>query len=72
MILFPHVGYGREKIRIIFDGCWIEPRKYVVNVKHKERRGYKKDSNYFLRSMQEATLDISNTLCELMEFIKAV
>ena len=26
MVLFPVVGYGKEKVSIQFDGCWLEPR----------------------------------------------
>ena len=71
MILYPHVGHGKEKVKIIFEGCWIEPREFTVNVTPKERRGYKHDSNYFLRSIQEVTEDISNTLLEVMDFARA-
>ncbi len=72
MLLFPHVGYGREKVKIIFEGSWLDPREFTVNVKTKERRGYMKDSSFFLRSLQEATQDISDTLFEVMDFARAV
>jgi hypothetical protein len=62
MVLLAHVGYRRERVRIIFENCWLEPREFTVNVKPKEKRGYKKDSSYFLRSLQEVTEDITNTL----------
>jgi hypothetical protein len=26
MVLFPVVGYGKEKVSIQFDGWWLEPR----------------------------------------------
>ena len=42
-----------------------------MNVTPKERRGYKHPSNYFLRSIQEVTEDISNTLLEVMDFARA-
>jgi hypothetical protein len=71
MILFPHVGYGKEKVRIIFESCWLEPRDFTVNVKPKERRGYLNNSGYFLRSIQEATEEISNTLLEVSDFAKS-
>ena len=61
MVLLAHVGYRRERVRIIFENCWLEPREFTVNVKPKEKRGYKKDSSYFLRSLQEVTEDITNT-----------
>ena len=72
MVLLGHVDYRRERVRIIFEGCWLEPREFTVNVKAKERRDYKKDSNFFLRSLQEVTQDITNTLVEVMDFAKAV
>jgi len=62
MVLLAHVGYRRERVRVIFEDCWLEPREFTVNVKPKEKRGYKKDSSYFLRSLQEVTEDITNTL----------
>ena len=71
MILYPQVGYGRERVRIIFEGCWLDSREFTVNVTPKERRGYKHPSNYFLRSIQEVTEDISNTLLEVMDFARA-
>jgi hypothetical protein len=72
MVLLAHVDYRRERVRIIFDDCWLEPRVFTVNVKAKERRDYKKDSNFFLRSLQEVSQDISNVLVEVMDFAKAV
>jgi hypothetical protein len=72
MLLFPHVGYGREKVRIIFEGSWLDPREFTVNVKKKERRGYMNNTSYFLGSLQEATQDISDTLVEIMDFARAV
>ena len=71
MLHYPHVGYGKEKVRIIFEGCWLDPREFTVNVTPKERRGCKNHSNYFLRSIQEVTEDISNTLLEVVDFAKA-
>jgi len=72
MILFPHVGYGKEKVRIIFEGCWLDPREFTVNVTPKEKRGYLHNSSYFLRSIQEVVQDISDTLVEVMDFARAV
>jgi hypothetical protein len=71
MILLPHLGYGKEKVRIIFESCWLETRDFTVNVKPKERRGFLNNSGYFLRSIQEATEEISNTLLEVSDFAKA-
>jgi len=62
MLLLAHVGYRKERVRVIFEDCWLEPREFTVNVKPKEKRSYKKDSSYFLRSLQEVTEDITNTL----------
>jgi hypothetical protein len=72
MVLLAHVSYRRERVRVIFEDCWLEPREFTVNVKPKEKRDYKKDSNYFLRSLQEVTQDITNILVEIMDFIKAL
>jgi hypothetical protein len=71
MLLLPHVTYRREKVRIIFEGFWLDPREFTVNVRPKEKRGYKKDSNFFLRSLKEVTEDITNTLVDMMDFCKA-
>jgi hypothetical protein len=71
MLLLPHVDYRREKVRIIFEGFWLDPREFTVNVRPKEKRGYKKDSNFFLRPLKEVTEDITNTLVEMMDFCKA-
>jgi hypothetical protein len=51
MLVFPMVGCRKEKVRIHFDGCWLEPREFTVNVKPKEKRGVSKESHYFLRSL---------------------
>jgi hypothetical protein len=51
MLLFPVVGYGKEKVRVTFEGCWSETREFTVNVKPSERRGVKYDSHFFLRSL---------------------
>jgi hypothetical protein len=72
MVLLAHVGYRRERVRVIFEDCWLQPREFTVNVKPKEKRDYKKDSSYFLRSLQEATQDISEKLVDLMHFLRAV
>ncbi len=71
MVLLPHVGYRRERVRIIFEGYWLEPREITVNVRAKERRNYKKDSNFFLRSLQEVGENITNTLVGVKDFVKA-
>jgi hypothetical protein len=59
-------------VRIIFEGFWLEPREFTVNVRAKERRDYKKDSNFFVRSLQEVAENISNILVEVMDFVKAI
>ena len=51
MLLFPVVGYGKEKVRVTFEGCWLETREFTVNVKPSERRGVKYVSHFFLRSL---------------------
>ena len=72
MVLLPHVDYRRERVRIIFEGYWLEPRDFTVNIRPKERRDHKKDSNFFLRSLQEVTKNITNSLVGVMDFVKAV
>ncbi len=51
MLLFPVVGYGKENVRVHFEGYWLEPREYTVGVMPSERRGIKHDSHFFLRSL---------------------
>jgi hypothetical protein len=72
MVLLAHVGYRRENVLIIFEDCWLKPREFTVNVKPKEKRDYKKDSTFFLRSLQDVTQDISKLLVKIMDFIKAL
>jgi len=72
MVLLAYVGFRREKVRVIFEGCWLEPREFTVNVKPKEKRDYKKDSAFFLRSLQDVTQDISTILLKVMDLIKAL
>jgi hypothetical protein len=71
MLLFPVVGYGKEKVTIHFEGWWLAPRDFTVNVKPKERRGINHDSGYFLRSLTEATKIISETLHSVLDFVAA-
>lgn len=33
MVLFPIVGYGKQKVRIQFDGFWLDDREFTINVK---------------------------------------
>ena len=71
MLLLPHVDYRREKVEIIFEHFLLQPREFTVNVRPKEKRSYKKDSNFFLISLKEVTEDITNTLVDMMDFCKA-
>ena len=71
MVLFPVVGYGKEKVRIHFEGCWLEPREFTVNVKPSERRGFKHESSFFLRSLNQVVQDIADTLADIKDFIQA-
>jgi hypothetical protein len=64
MLLFPVVYYGRHKVKVHFDGCWMEPREFTVNVTTKDRRGIIHDSNYFLQSLKEVVKDIVDTAVE--------
>jgi hypothetical protein len=72
MLLFPYVGYRKEKVRIIFERSWLEPREFTINVKPKERRGYEHISSFFLRSLVEAIQDIIDTLFVVQDFVSAV
>ena len=64
MLLFPVVYYGRHKVKVHFDGCWMEPREFTVNVTTKDRRGIMHDSDYFLKSLKVVVKDIVNTAVE--------
>jgi hypothetical protein len=49
MLLFAEIGTCKQKVRVNFKGCYMEPREFTVNVKPKEYRESKNDSNYHLR-----------------------
>jgi hypothetical protein len=55
----------------VFDGCWLEPREFTVNVKPHERRAAKHHSHYYLRSLQDVAKDINDTLVELKDLTNA-
>ena len=65
------MGHGKERVRIQFEGCWLEPREFTVNVKPSERRGFKHESSFFLRSLNQVAQDIANTLVDIKDFIQA-
>ena len=71
MVLFPVVGHGKEKVIIHFEGCWLEPREFTVNVKPSERRDFKHESSFFLRSLNQVVQDIADTLADIKDFIQA-
>ena len=71
MVLFPVVGYSKEKLRIHFEGCWLEPREFTINVKPNEKRGFKYESSFFLRSLNQVVQDITDTLVDIKDFIQA-
>jgi hypothetical protein len=71
MVLLPWVDYGNQKVRLVFDGWWLEPREFTVNVKPRERRAAKQPSHYYLRSLQEVAKDISETLVEVKDLTNA-
>ena len=71
MVLLPWVDYGNQKVRLLFDGCWLEPREFTVNVKPHERRAAKQQSHYYLRSLQEVAKDINDTLVEVKDLTNA-
>ena len=64
MLLFPIVYYGKHKVKVHFDGYWMEPREFTVNVTTKDRRGIMHDSDYFLKSLKEVVKDIVDTAVE--------
>ena len=71
MVLFPVVGHGKEKVRIHFEGCWLEPREFTINVKPNEKRGFKHESSFFLKSLNEVVQDITESLVDIKDFIQA-
>ena len=72
MVLFPVVGYGKEKVSIHFEGCWLEPREFTVNVLPSEKRGYRHESSFFLRSLLEVANEIDDTLVTVKDFVQAL
>ena len=71
MLLYPIVYYGKHKVKVHFDGWWMEPREFTVNVSTKDRRGFKHDSNYFLQSLKEVVRSISDTAVEAKDLASA-
>ena len=71
MLLFPVVGYGKERVKVHFEGWWLEPREFTVKVTPKEKRGFKHDSGYHLRSLQEVVTDINDTAVEVKDLAVA-
>ena len=51
----------------MFDGSWLEPREFTVNVKPHERRAARQQSHYYLRSLKEVANDINDTLVEVKD-----
>lgn len=70
MLLLPVVHHGKTKVKIIFDGWYLDPREFTVNVMPKERRSWKNPPEFFLRSLQEITECITNTLVEALDFAR--
>ena len=71
MVLFPMFGYGKHKVKIYFDGCWLDAREFTINVKPRDRRGFCHNSAYFLRSLQEVTQQISAVLFTISDLTMA-
>jgi hypothetical protein len=71
MVLFPLFGYAKHKVRIQFDGCWLDTRKITINVKPNDRKGFCHNSAFFLRSLQEVTQDISAALFTISDLTMA-
>jgi len=71
MVLFPFFGYGKHKVRIQFDDCWLDTREFTINVKPRDRRGFCHNSAFFLRSLQEVTQEISVALFTISDLTMA-
>ena len=71
MVLFPMVGYGKHKVMIEFDGCWLDARQFTVNVKPRDRRGFSHNSAFFLRSLHEVIQVISEVLYAIQDLTLA-
>ena len=71
MVLFPLFGYGKHKVRIEFNGCWLDTREFTINVKPRDRRGFCHNSAFFLRSLQEVTQEISVALFTISDLTTA-
>ena len=71
MVLFPLFCYGKHKVRIQFDGCWLDAREFTINVKPRDRRGFCHNSAFFLRSLQEVTQEISVALFTISDLTTA-
>ena len=73
MVLFPLFGYGKHKVRIQFDGCWLDAREFTINVKPHDRRSFCHNSAFFLflRSLQEVTQEISAALFTISDLTMA-
>ncbi len=71
MVLFPLFGYGKHKVRIEFNGCWLDAREFTINVKPHDRRGFSHNSAFFLRSLQEVTQEISGALFTISDLTMA-
>ena len=65
------VGYGKHKVMIEFDGCWLDARQFTVNVKPRDRRGFSHNSAFFLRSLQEVIQGISEVLYAIQDLTLA-
>ena len=71
MVLFPLFGYGKHKVRIQFDGSWLNACEFTINVKPRDRRGFCHNSAFFLRSLQEVTQEISVALFAISDLTNA-
>jgi hypothetical protein len=58
-------------VRIQFDGCWLAHRKFIINVKTHDRRGYCHYSAFFHRTLQEVTQEISAALFPISDLTMA-
>jgi hypothetical protein len=61
------VCYGKHKVRIQFDGCWLDFREFTINFKPLDPRGFCHSSAFFSRSLEEFSQEITVALFSILE-----
>ena len=67
MKLFPLFGYGKHKVRIQFNDCWLDSREFNINFKPCNPRGFCYNSAFFPRSLEEFSQEITVALFSILE-----